>query len=791
MSKSRDIADSAATINFIDGVTSDVQTQLDSSATAGLATAGPITTPVVTANSIVATVSATLGAVGDVTITGGTADQYLQTDGSGNLSFADVAGAGNSVCATTFQSCRHPILNLSTANYFKIRATSNTAVDITGSGDSLTIDYLSNIYTTLSLPDNFVTDGATGNTITSLALNNRYKIEYKKVGDEYVGQTRHLGYYPTKVTKHGASRCQFPCGLRPDSTCLPLGGMAANQYYVCETGARDNVPVTWDKYDCLCGNMGQLGNDTARGGMDSSAVRTLTFCCKGKLYTIAPGKIACQFIRDRVSNVCCMCEIKKNGAFAQVYGYGLKGERCLHSLVNTYDQSTFTNDKAFVNFTCSPAWTNFECCYTNAGCYPHHYTGHIKPLGVSVSRDLLLLAEMSYRCCSKYTMQIMCVHLEDFMNGRYRKMAASDTTCLCNVTSGTGSGVCMGCVQSAWRSLTATPNYDFDKCTIPLKVMSVVRAGQPNYCINPIVGMKFCLRPVWPNGTDNGPLCTATQGIQCIMSNSEVPLGVGRCGDCCAQGNQGVMAMSVNGEYLAMIGRNKFSGHCIINQIVVLRDCGYNTMTGCNNNCYAVIHCLEFGSRYCGASCCMTAWNWDSDLCHLVHVPQMYYQCVNSYNESRILSRTTTGTSYVTSYCQCICTDTHSTACQHICNNIWPRHGAYAYCDSHRPSIYEVDTSTPSHCIYSGNASCTTDCINPPDGCGLTYDSGTCTWSVGTQNFTTTCGANVAPCILFGTNNCEQAQGMTDFQNLYKTANGEYMSPDQIYPLSNTELFSI
>ena len=43
--------------------------------------------------------SPNLGAVGDITVTGGTTGQYLSTDGSGNLFFADVSAGGSAFSA--------------------------------------------------------------------------------------------------------------------------------------------------------------------------------------------------------------------------------------------------------------------------------------------------------------------------------------------------------------------------------------------------------------------------------------------------------------------------------------------------------------------------------------------------------------------------------------------------------------------------------------------------------------------------------------------------------------------
>tara|TARA_R110000787_G_scaffold157091_2_gene271033 strand:+ start:409 stop:1770 length:1362 start_codon:yes stop_codon:yes gene_type:complete len=52
---------------------------------------GDLTVDTVTANTIVASAGANLGAVGDITVTGGSSGQALITDGSGNLSFSTIS----------------------------------------------------------------------------------------------------------------------------------------------------------------------------------------------------------------------------------------------------------------------------------------------------------------------------------------------------------------------------------------------------------------------------------------------------------------------------------------------------------------------------------------------------------------------------------------------------------------------------------------------------------------------------------------------------------------------------
>ena len=84
MSKSRDIADSAATINYIDGLTSDAQTQLDSKnalpilkGTSYTANVGEFI--VATASGITITLPATPSAGDTVTVKDGTGDAAANT----------------------------------------------------------------------------------------------------------------------------------------------------------------------------------------------------------------------------------------------------------------------------------------------------------------------------------------------------------------------------------------------------------------------------------------------------------------------------------------------------------------------------------------------------------------------------------------------------------------------------------------------------------------------------------------------------------------------------------------
>ena len=94
------------------------------------------TTSTLTANNFVATSTANLGAVGNVTITGGTSGQYLQTNGSGGLSWSTVTSGSTSNISNGTSNVNIPTasgnVNISSAGNANIVVVTGTGANING-----------------------------------------------------------------------------------------------------------------------------------------------------------------------------------------------------------------------------------------------------------------------------------------------------------------------------------------------------------------------------------------------------------------------------------------------------------------------------------------------------------------------------------------------------------------------------------------------------------------------------------------------------------------------------------
>ena len=94
------------------------------------------TNSTLTANNFVATTTANLGAVGNVTITGGTSGQYLQTDGSGELSWSTVISGSTSNISNGTSNVSIPVVNgnvnISSAGNANIVVVTGTGANIAG-----------------------------------------------------------------------------------------------------------------------------------------------------------------------------------------------------------------------------------------------------------------------------------------------------------------------------------------------------------------------------------------------------------------------------------------------------------------------------------------------------------------------------------------------------------------------------------------------------------------------------------------------------------------------------------
>jgi hypothetical protein len=94
------------------------------------------TNSTLTANNFVATTTANLGAVGNVTITGGTPGQYLQTNGSGGLAWSTVISGSTSNISNGTSNVSIPVVNgnvtISSAGNANIVVVTGTGANITG-----------------------------------------------------------------------------------------------------------------------------------------------------------------------------------------------------------------------------------------------------------------------------------------------------------------------------------------------------------------------------------------------------------------------------------------------------------------------------------------------------------------------------------------------------------------------------------------------------------------------------------------------------------------------------------
>ena len=382
MSKARDIADSAATINNIDNLSSDAQSQIDAKA--------PIASPTFS----------------------GTVSGTFSGDGS---SLTGIDSSPYSVCATKFCQCAVPVLDTSAGTYFKIRATGNTTVCVTGSATTVVLDYISNLHGSLNLPNSFKTQGYSGNTINDLVVNNRYRIEYNKIGSEYQGTLCHLGYYPSCATRHMVSFGQVPCHKARDRICSgniwdvgqafsPIG--TDREAYMCDTRMTDLTLCT------------QGGYDQDKGQMRVYE-RSLNICYGGKPYVLQP---TAQIERQWNWGDCCNCTHKPAGNWYEskyvVWGYDPQGFRCVHKFVDWSNQNKMCACNDVISMCCVSNADGYpvECCVAPYRCFPEcGKYGDSFPIAYDSRDNTLLTVEAPYSKCKTNRLYMRSWDLQSIM----------------------------------------------------------------------------------------------------------------------------------------------------------------------------------------------------------------------------------------------------------------------------------------------------------------------------------------------------------------------------------------
>ena len=791
--------------------------------------AGTVTAPVVTANAVTATASANLGAIGNVTITGGSTGQYLCTDGAGNLGFETVAAGGYSICATAFCSCANPVLDLAQGNYFKIRATSNTTIGITGSGDALTIDYVANEFGYVSLPDSFnwTSDDPTinkqsGNTISQFVMNNQYRMEFNKVGSEWFGKICHIKYHPSCETRRQAPAKYFRCFRM----CYPYGGEECTFSIPPNTAFNNQTTSSASTHEY---SHSYWHSNTTQGnkiyeicGYHPGTMRYLHFCYNGKPYAIGPSRQ--NFDASEQWFTC------GTGAVAEYYhydyrmlvhGYECRGFRCLHQVIGGHNLTNSGCCKCIRPLACltcagkygALAW----CCRSRSditgpscGC-----VGLFRPIGVWPSQNTLLTAELytGFNNCDTWRFSFNCLKLDCLINeGVYATHEHGSG--VCGITWNGGSTEhCSNCTHVPWMSLNVTPNYDFDKCTdIPLLLTYYDYTSV--LCYACIKLQKIYKNPQFAASPTCGKrLDCANKGDMFSSCITTYSLYAGGCCFCYAYGNncenhniccaRSGMAILANNERIFVWGQ-EYSGTfgCYINCVHIIRDACWDNFCTFSLSCYAVTGGSNFTKKYCGSAGPIPRWYFDCKGCHFIHMPCRYDNCTNSFDFVKILSLKTDGTGYVHSYCCCICTDPGGVSNPYICCNVWPPGGRWRDCIH---PLVEIDIQ--KQCIRGAGykADAATDPTSLANQCdkGMIYDQATCTWSGSTQDWCSNCGANTAPNLLYHYNCDPTFTCCTCCASLYnkgsgfgsnhwvKDKHGAFANLWGIHPLSNTELYSI
>ena len=699
--------------------------------------------------------SPNLGAVENITVTGGTTGQYLSTDGSGNLSFADVSGGGFDVCATKFTGGGTINPDTGNGNYFFIRSTSNTTVEVTGEITSLSFDYIKNGDHTLTfpscftLPSNYTRYDGTANNVFEGAQNIRYQLNFNKINGNVVGSVNcicridgdTICLWDTKFncaceTKTVGNVKEIRQG-KGDNPCLPgtcflFGQFEENR---STSGSKYSKPCQIADYVKCTMGVCSINNHNTTNQTDCNA--TAYICYNGEYYAIAP---TCR--QSMVATLPFQCSSNNPGGYTcqttAEMGFAIYRLNEKSDFELQHYQSAWAHNCAKLT-----ARTSGTICVP-ARCYVCPVAGSnycVVPIGYSLKCDAFFFATGCHNfCCVDglcHEAVTVGYKLSCLLNGVAEQISCSRLK-ICGMQDDENSVNCCGsCVLFGQAYYNDIPNLDERPqhvffANITRSCCLVVGHLAVSMNVNEDCQRCYETCPICARSCAYSFLCSSfgnlTSGHKILgMSSDHCHLAVQykTCYECCSR--FGILFLKNSSTPLCGDGthcRCLFSSYnpkfcCIVQNI----DQAYTSR--CATQSTSVYTCVTH------------------DLCHIFTLPQTPDMSQNSCTSNCSLAAIYTKCAadcWTTSFC--CATNPYST--NRCCITIRD-----LCC-----SIASFDPST--NCLYGGFA---TECIDANigysgdvSGCGMNYNSNTYTWSIGTQSYCVDCGESCpAPITLYPT----------------------------------------
>jgi hypothetical protein len=704
--------------------------------------AGPVTAPLVTANSVTATSSANLGAIGNVTLTGGSSGQFLCTDGSGNLGFSGVS-AGFNLC--TCKYCGVSAINIDGNDgktFLQIRANKTVELSNTVNMTSVKqygIDWISNnssaclvantttfkFDATSSYADHcqefYNFDGPGGGSIPLFGSSPTkfnpplYGSDWKRIVDDglCIALTNCGSLYPGRTSADEFICCtdsgynflnHFPCLT------------ATNYQYICNATGPEYLTLDETFEYSFCRMF--LGFSPSN-----------TYCWRGYNVTSTTGgwQHKCTYVQFTYKDECwgfipafCVSHLNTSCSNARC-GYG-------GIISYKFDSNGYVVPQKFYNFNQVSFPGN--CMSDNLtpsqlGCGPL-----AAPLSVSVDGNMLVVA---HRSCGGTTANACCYGCSVIQG--YKLDCLLDVCQTCN----TGAALCLtptnncNVTKCNWwigkNSWWNTP-HNMDDCPWPL-IQWDMACSDPNqqcqkfratgfHCGTPVAG-QTCL------------LCykeTAEANFRCPCSNS---------GTSCQGNLRYASQVSCKPSYMVEMSPNAnvfivFSGGC--------NDCNTHLIMYCAcSGCPGWSMGDNVKPIYCSIACCMCPNNIGvpgqgtcclfpniitaGGTCHIMVATCRVYCCCTCcwLGNDAIFSNSNNGICMKrTMHCPCIiinrCTQCHE-------------------CSGNRQPYLLQHYSTENNCWYGAGFTTTTGCALGACcycwGCGIRYNANTRTWAIGTD----------------------------------------------------------